>query len=317
MNVDDAADELYGLPLADFVAARDAMAKDAKAAGAKEAAAWIKGLRKPTQAAWVANQLAREDPDGVAELIGLGQQMRKATTAMDGAKLRELTSRRRELVDALLRKARALARDGGQRPSPELIDAISETLLAAVADPDAADGLRTGRLTHGLQHVGFGPVEDDGEPAQVISLSDARTARGQRLETTRPQRQATPAPLWDGLEAEEEPDEEPAADEAGEAGDERSAAEHELEEAESAVEAADDHLDEAEAALDDLRQRLETAQSAVERLTAQLAEARRELEQARDDVETGEGSVDQARKDAEQARRRRRIAKQHLGTLDD
>ncbi|WP_053204370.1 hypothetical protein [Jiangella muralis] len=309
MNLDDAADELYALPPDEFVEARNALAKRLKSEGAGDVAARVKALRKPTVAAWLTNQLVRQHGDDVRALADLGERMRQAMSAMDGAALRELTAERKTQVDGLLKAARKVATAAGQKAGPDLIEAVAASLDAAIADPRAADVLRAARLSHGLEHVGFGAVEDDGEAADVISLSDARVARGQRLETTRRPR-ATPA-----AEA-EEPEPEPAAEEpAAEPASDHARAEHELEQAEAAVDAAEEQVDDAEAALDDQRRRLGRAQEAVERLTEELAAARRELEQARDDIGAAEDDVEAARRASEAARRRRREAKQQLSRL--
>lgn len=47
-DIDEVADELYGLPLEEFTAARTRYEKDAKAAGDRHAAAGIHSLAKPT-----------------------------------------------------------------------------------------------------------------------------------------------------------------------------------------------------------------------------------------------------------------------------
>jgi hypothetical protein len=49
---DPSVDRLYELPLDEFVAARDALAKERKDPA-------VKKLRKPTVPAWAVNQLAR------------------------------------------------------------------------------------------------------------------------------------------------------------------------------------------------------------------------------------------------------------------
>ena len=79
MDVDAAAVELYGLAPEQFTAARNAAAKAAKDGGDVRAGEAIKTLRKPTLAAWPANQLVRADPDGVNDLTELGEQLRQGT----------------------------------------------------------------------------------------------------------------------------------------------------------------------------------------------------------------------------------------------
>src|SRR5688572_8316831 len=51
------ADKLYQAPLAEFTAARNALAARIKAAHGADAAAHVKALVKPSIAAWVLNQL--------------------------------------------------------------------------------------------------------------------------------------------------------------------------------------------------------------------------------------------------------------------
>ena len=44
----------------------------------------MKALRKPTLAAWLANQLVGTDPDQVNDLTELGDQLREAHLSADG-----------------------------------------------------------------------------------------------------------------------------------------------------------------------------------------------------------------------------------------
>ena len=60
--LDEIAEELYGVPPEEFVAARTAARDRARAAGDKELAAAVAALPKPTTAAWVANLLVRRQP---------------------------------------------------------------------------------------------------------------------------------------------------------------------------------------------------------------------------------------------------------------
>jgi chromosome segregation ATPase len=155
-NVDEVADELYALHPAEFVAARDARAKQARAAGDREGARRISGLRKPTVVAWLANLLARERADSVRPLLELGAALREATETLSGPQLRDLSRQRNELVGALVREARTLGAAAGQRRLGEdTVRGLEATLHAALADPQAAQQLIEGRLTEGLTHSGF------------------------------------------------------------------------------------------------------------------------------------------------------------------
>jgi len=57
--VDAEVEGLYGLPLEEFIKARDALARRRAREAGKEAGAAVKALRKPSVAAWALNQLAR------------------------------------------------------------------------------------------------------------------------------------------------------------------------------------------------------------------------------------------------------------------
>ncbi|MGH9246982.1 MAG: hypothetical protein ACRD29_22225, partial [Acidimicrobiales bacterium] len=71
-------DSLYQLPPEEFVAARDALARELRQAGNKDSATAVTALRRPTVAAWALNQLRQRDPDGVEELSAVGDSLRDA-----------------------------------------------------------------------------------------------------------------------------------------------------------------------------------------------------------------------------------------------
>src|SRR2546423_15505531 len=108
MELEEVADELYGLPLGDFVAVRNARAKEAKAAGDRDLSAAISALAKPTKAGWLTNQLVRRRRDEIAPLLELGAGLREATASLSGDQLRELTRQQGRLVHALVQQARAV-----------------------------------------------------------------------------------------------------------------------------------------------------------------------------------------------------------------
>jgi hypothetical protein len=170
-------DELFGLPLAEFTARRDALAKELKAAGDKDAAAAVKALRKPTVAAWAVNQVARTTAGrkDVAALVQLGDRLRDAHDALlegkGDAAIRELTTERRALVAKLTKAAIAQLGAGGEGQR----DAITHTFDAAVADPEAAEVVRAGRLAKELAAPsGFGGGLVFGD---VLAAAPARPAR--------------------------------------------------------------------------------------------------------------------------------------------
>jgi hypothetical protein len=61
-DLDAALAGLYRRPLGEFVAARDRLARQLRAAGDREAARQVAGLRRPSISTWAANQLAHAAP---------------------------------------------------------------------------------------------------------------------------------------------------------------------------------------------------------------------------------------------------------------
>ena len=155
MDADEVADELYALPPEQFTAARNARAREAKAAGDKETAARIAALRKPTVLAWLVNLLVRELADEIGGFLDLGDALREATANVGGPELRQLSGQRHRLVQALVRQARDLAHQAGYRITEDVARGLEETLAAALTDPAVAEQLRGGRLTSGLTATGF------------------------------------------------------------------------------------------------------------------------------------------------------------------
>ncbi|MEN2740070.1 transposase [Microbacterium sp. X-17] len=139
------ADELYGLPPAEFIAARTARASGAT----PELATRITGLRKPVVAAWAVNLLVRDGQLGRA--LELAAALRTAQEELSAEELTQLGRQRRQLVAALARRAAELARERGATLSPAAREAVSTTINAAVLDERAAALVATGRLLAPLE----------------------------------------------------------------------------------------------------------------------------------------------------------------------
>ena len=218
--VRQAVDELYSLDPDGFVDRRRELAAEARRGGDAAAATEIAGLRKPTRSAWTMNALARAEPDVFEPIVDVGDQLRDAEQALDGQRMRELSSRRRELIADISR--RAFAATGERSPSPALRDEVIATLTAAFADPDLVDLLRSGTLLRAAQWDGFGsairpdlalvppPARPAADPAprlravprprprpreqaepqrRVETVEAARVARAARAERERQERQ--------------------------------------------------------------------------------------------------------------------------------
>src|SRR3954465_10282043 len=102
--------DLFGVDPAEFVAQRDQLARELKAAGEKDEAAAVKALRRPTVSIWALNQVARRDPDaGDALLSATGDAVRAQDEVLAGADrelLREGLARRRAAMADVARRAR-------------------------------------------------------------------------------------------------------------------------------------------------------------------------------------------------------------------
>lgn len=141
--------DLYVLPLDQFTAARDSLARRLKTDGDEEGSRRVAAMRKPSVAAWALNRAAREDPRTVARLIESHRKLREA----DSREAVEEASRlRRQSVASLTETAVAGLATG----SPQTRDRISRTLLAVATDPEGEADLEAGTLVRELEPTGVG-----------------------------------------------------------------------------------------------------------------------------------------------------------------
>ncbi|WP_432863142.1 hypothetical protein [Microbispora rosea] len=173
MDVDEAADRLYGMVPEEFTSARDALAKEAKAAGDAALAKRIKALRKPTVVAWAVNRTARERSQEFGRLLDLGRRLRDAWRAQDADVLAEAGRERTPLIARLVRSVREEAEAAGHPLAPAADLEIEQTLDAAVVDEDAAEQVRRGTLARPLSYSGF-------TPAPVVRPAPEPAARAAR-----------------------------------------------------------------------------------------------------------------------------------------
>ena len=153
--------DLYGLPLDEFTRERDALARELRKAGKKEAATEIKSLRKPSVSAWAVNQAARRRPQHVKALVNAGGELRKTQRGVVGGRdpqgLRDATRTHRDLVEDLTETAREVLAERGP-VSPAIVVRIAQTFRAASIDKEAAKGLVAGTLAEDVEQTGFGPL---------------------------------------------------------------------------------------------------------------------------------------------------------------
>ena len=294
MDVEAAVDELYDLPLEDFVAARDGLARQVRVDGDRAASADVRALAKPTTAAWWANQLARQRPDDIERLLVLGDELRAAMASADRQQMRTLSPQRQVVVQELLGAAHELSASTGRRLSGDVADKLRETLDAAVVDPAAGQAVRTGRLSQSLRHVGFGVVDESGEPANVVSLTAVRAAR------TRSGTGAD-AGAVDAVDAVEE-----------KARERRERAQRRVRETEAAAAEAEARVDELAGNLDDLTRSVDDAETRVTTLQTEMEAAEDALARSREAERRGHRRLEEARRAAADARRVLEAAREEL-----
>lgn len=145
---DRGIDGLYQGALADFTAARNALAKQAGKGGAA-----IKALAKPSVPAWAVNQLFWRDRRTYDKLIRASERLRAAHgQVMKGRKLdiRPLEAQHGAAVKAASDRVAAILVRSGDPATPATLKAVLDT-LQALPGPDAP-----GRLTRALAPIGFG-----------------------------------------------------------------------------------------------------------------------------------------------------------------
>jgi hypothetical protein len=175
----DEANELYGLPLDEFTAARDAAAKRMREAGDAAGAKEVKALRKPSRAAWAINQAVRSEPGATKDLIDAGERLARAQEAALGGKrgggddLRAAIAAQGEAVERL---TDAAARDLGTTRGPHL-DRVRETLRAVAGDDGLRAEVEAGTVTRDHEAAGFGGVEP-GAVAKPRGRKKTSRARG-------------------------------------------------------------------------------------------------------------------------------------------
>ena len=182
---DDEIDRLYGLPLEEFIPARDALSKELRDAGRRGEATAIKKLSKPTVAAWAVNQAVRSQPRAARELWDAGDALAGVQEAVlsgkgSGADLREAAERERLALDPLVDAARGLLTSSGGDLSETTIDRVRSTLQAAAIDVDAREDVAAGRAVRERAPRGlFGG--DEG----AVAAPSGGSARGRSEGSTR------------------------------------------------------------------------------------------------------------------------------------
>jgi hypothetical protein len=274
-------DHLYQVPLGEFIAERNALAK--RAGGD---AADVRNLQKPTSPAWAVNQLYWKKRPVYDELLESAADLRathQAALRGRAGDLRGASQAHEEAVDRALKATLALLADRGAPVTDATRQAIATTLRSLPSEE------APGRLSRQLQPRGFEVLEQAASqgrvraapPAQKPAKKETTTGREPDRNAARvaAAREAATAAARASREAEQIARREEF--EVARATRDAEKAERRLAEAEQAVEQAQAELDEARRAAAGATKTRETARTRATKAAAQLAEAREREHTAR------------------------------------
>ena len=297
------AAELYGLLPDEFTAARNERGRAARGED-RDLAARIQDLKRPSPPAWLVNQLVRHRSAEIDAVLELGAELRAAQDDLDAAQLAQLAKQRRQLVSAVAHDAAELAEELGNPVRGPVLDAVAQTLQAAMSDVAAAAAVRSGRLVRGLEAVG---LEVDLEGAVAGEIDDASAdAPGSRSGEGR-------ARGGHDDRADRESRAERAAREAAQARDRAARA---ADEAEQLADEASEQFTELDARVAELQRSTDERTAARDALEAQLRQAEDELAEVERDLRAVTRDRDRAARSATTARRAADEARDALEALE-
>lgn len=291
----DAVAELYRLPPEEFVSARAERVKALRTNGDQDTAKQVAQLRKPTVGAWLVNLLVGDEPSLSDQVSALADQLRTAQEQLSGEDLRALGRQRQELVSGLVARARGLAKVAGRTVTGSVLDGeVESSLRAALADPDVARVVLSGRLTHATEFTGFGPTSASAPPrptkaAAAGAKKPAKSAPAGKPETAAERKQAEKRAR--------------AGERLREAQQALDAAEDEHATAEKDWKATADARHAAQEQRDDLRAALDEAQVAHDEAAEKDEQARWRTRRAAAALKAAQASVTRAREAAERVDR--------------
>lgn len=173
VDFEGAAEQLYAADREEFTALRARLAKDAADADTRAA---IGALAKPTTAGWLVNQLARQHPDEVAELVDLGADLRDAHARMAGDEIRTLSGTRTTVLRGLMRTVRTLP---DRVPGDSVLREVEDILTTTLANETAAQVVSLGRVTS-AKDVG----DEPGWPLLSVDTTSPRRRPARRTPVT-------------------------------------------------------------------------------------------------------------------------------------
>ena len=281
-------DELYRLPLEQFIAERDALVKRLRGSGDTEAAARVNGLAKPSLPAWMANQVFWKARRPFTRLMESGQALRRLQQGPRGPDaLRAAVEQRTAAMDAVRKALREHVYPAGKPPPPAMLRRLEGTLEAMAALGAEALDPPPGRLSQEIEPPGFGvlfPLLPGGPAASPSKKRGTASGTTPARETRREAGERAQAAARARLQ--------------------RVESELELREAAAARSATDrarcdEELQRARDEERQARQRLELARKRVRKTSVELQRAAKELDRARIAARRARKKRDEARRAAQ------------------
>lgn len=289
---DSALDRLFQIPLGEFIAARNALAKETGDAS-------IKTIQKPNVPAWAVNQLYWRHRDVYDELAARAEDLRAthmATLQGTRADLRAASRDHEQAVDAALKATLSLLAGDGQPATDATKQTIATTLRGLPGDEPP------GRLTRPIEPRGFDMIA-------------GAAAGGGKVRAAAPAPKARLAVLTARTQ---EPKKDAAAEKAA-ARDRAAAAREALADATRAARIAEqasrrEEFESARAArdADKAQQRVKDAEEAVDAAEKALADAKREAAEAARARDEAEKRAKRARAEWEEMQQREEKARAAL-----
>jgi hypothetical protein len=188
-DLDKRLDPLYRDPPEEFVRQRDALAKQLREEGERDAAARVKKLRRPSQSAWLINRVSADEPQRARGLVEAADNLAGAQQRMldegDATELRSAARDERERVEEVVSAARKVAAEHPKAINPAMIERVAQTLQAVGSNPDLRDQFLRGRVEtdHRAATIGL-PASAKPSRARSRRKTESRTAKRARDELT-------------------------------------------------------------------------------------------------------------------------------------
>lgn len=193
-KLDADVDALFKLPLAEFTAARNALATRLKQNGQRDEANLVKTLAKPSISAWAVNQLYWKHREAFEKLLAAGERVRQASrVAGKVANMRGSLDARREALSHLSDLASSVLSDAGHNPAPDTLHRITTTLEALSATVSLSDGPTLGRLTQDVDPPGFESLASLFAGGTKVAQQPARLTASQKAASTTTRQKAAGA----------------------------------------------------------------------------------------------------------------------------